>query len=333
MTAVPWKEQKQAYTDALVYIQGRKEGRIKSFRTPWGKLNNAGVDGLEWHSLTVIAARPATGKTLIKDQIFREAYEHNKGQNIRILDFQFEMLARVSKVREFCSVLEKPYKYICSTATDGGNLTDADIARLYEHSKQAVGITKFPIDIVENPCTIEQFIKIVDAYMEKYAVIVDGKKTYTKTAIGMDHSLLFKMSKNHSNKTEMLYDLGEAITALKRKYPIAFIMLSQLGRHVESPERNEDGKYGNYILETDVFGGDALMQHADMVIGLNRPALKFISYYGPDRYIIDNDNILVAHFLKCRNGDTRMSFFTAEFDKMRISEMNTPAQQKISTHF
>lgn len=125
----------------------------------------------------------------------------------------------------------------------------------------------------------------------------------------------------------MLYDLGETMTALKRRYPIAFVVLSQLGRHVESPERNENGKYGNYVLETDIFGGDALMQHADMVIGINRPAMKFIEYYGPDRYAIADDSVLVFHFLKCRSGDTRMSFFKAEFDKMQVSEMNTPGVQ------
>ena len=131
----------------------------------------------------------------------------------------------------------------------------------------------------------------------------------------------------------MLYDLGETVTSLKRRFPIAFIILSQLGRHVESPERNENGKYGNYILETDIFGGDALMQHADMVIGINRPAMKFIEYYGPDRYLIADDTVLVFHFLKTRTGDTRMSFFKAEFDKMRVVEMATPGvqQKRITT--
>jgi hypothetical protein len=37
---------------------------------------------------------------------------------------------------------------------------------------------------------------------------------------------------------------------------------------------------------------------------------------------------MVLHFLKCRNGDTRLSFFKAEFEKMSIAEMNTPAQQE-----
>jgi hypothetical protein len=34
------------------------------------------------------------------------------------------------------------------------------------------------------------------------------------------------------------------------------------------------------------------------------------------------------HFLKCRNGDTRMSFFRAAFRTMEIKEMETPAMQE-----
>jgi len=327
----PWKDQRAAYKEALVYINARKEGTITSFKTPWSKVNEAGVNGLEWNSLTVIGGRPGTGKTLIKDQIIREGFVQNKGHNIRVLEFQFEMVARASKVREFCSVLGKPYKYVCS-AYQNNKLTDTDLNVLYQHAKKAVDIDKCPVDIVENPCTVERMKAIVAEYMEDHSQVVDGIKVYTNTVITLDHSYLLKQDKGES-KTEMLYNLGEALTALKRRYPIAFIVLSQLGRHVESPERNENGKYGNYILETDILGGNALFQHADMVIGVNRPANKYIEYYGPERYIIQDDTVLVFHFLKCRNGDTRMTFFKAEFDKMEVHEMPTPGiqQKRVST--
>jgi replicative DNA helicase len=328
-----WASQKQAYQKALSYVHARQQGTITSFKTPWIKVNDAGVNGLEWQSMTVIAGRPGTGKTLIKDQIIREGFVNNKGQNIRVLEFQFEMVARASKVREFCAVLGKPYKYVCS-AYEKDKLSKEDFDKLHEHSKEAVNIDKYPVDIVEKPCEVNIFQKIIESYMHKHSQVLDNEqRIYTNTVVTIDHSLLFKMSKAHKNKTDMLYDLGEVITALKRQYPIAFIILSQLGRHVESPERNENGKYGNYVLETDIFGGDALMQHADMVIGINRPAMKFIEYYGPDRYIIMDDTVLVFHFLKTRTGDTRMSFFKAEFDKMRVVEMSTPGvqQKRITT--
>jgi hypothetical protein len=323
-----WTSQKKAYSQALGYIKARKNGTITSYKMPWNKVNEAGVNGLEWQSLLVIGGRPGSGKTLIKDQIIREGFTNNKGQTFRVLEFQFEMVAKASKVREYCSVLQKPYKYICS-AFNEDKLTDDDLETLVEYSRNAVNIDKAPVDIVEEPCTVNDFIKIVESYMKEHCIKnEDGTTTYINTVITVDHSYLFKKDKTENSKTDMLYNLGEALTLLKRRYPIAFIVLSQLGRHVESPERNENGKYGNYILETDILGGDALLQHADMVIGVNRPATKFISYYGPDRFIIADDTVLVFHFLKCRSGDTRMSFMKAAFDKMEVHELSTPGTQQ-----
>jgi replicative DNA helicase len=328
----PWKSQSKAYDEALSYVYDRQQGNVSSFKTPWNKLNEASVNGLEWQSLNVIGGRPGTGKTLIKDQIIREASDLNKGENVKILEFQFEMVARAAKVREFCAILEKPYKYVCS-AYEKEKLSKEDLQKLVAYKKNMDTKDQFNVDIVENPCTVEQFKTIVKTYMEKHSTITkttseDGKQInkrhFVNTIVTIDHSLLFKTGSNERTKTDMLYNLGEAITLLKRKYPIIFIVLSQLGRHVESPERNENGKYGNYILETDLFGGDALMQHADMVVGINRPAMKNITAYGPSKFVIADKSVLVWHFIKCRSGATGLNFFKAEFDKMRVVEMPTP---------
>jgi len=32
--------------------------------------------------------------------------------------------------------------------------------------------------------------------------------------------------------------------------------LSQLNRNIDNPERAEEGKYGNYVLESDIFGAE-----------------------------------------------------------------------------
>jgi len=270
-----WKSQKEGYNDSLRYLKGRMEGVIKSIKTPWDKFNDATTDGLEWHSMTVIGGRPGSGKTLIKDQIVREAFKLNPTESFRVLEFQFEMLA------------------------------------------------------VEEPITVNEFKEAVSDYMKEHMILNEsGEYEFTKTIITLDHSLLLKKAPFEKDKFDTLYNLGEAITELKRKYPIAFIILTQLNRGIDNPERNEDGKYGNYILESDIFGSDALLQHADTLIGINRPGKQKIRFYGPDRYIIEDDKVLVLHFLKCRNGDNRMSFFKAQFDRMRITEMPTPAQQE-----
>lgn len=317
-----WKSQRDGFQESLSYLQGRMKGEIKSIKTPWPKWNDASTDGIEWHSTTVIGGRPASGKTLIKDQIIREAFKLNAGEDFRVLEFQFEMLARTSAIREYSSLIGRSYKYLCSA---DGKLEESDLQRCYDYAKQRI---KYPIDIVEEPCTVTEFREIIKDYMDEHAVMEGDKKIYRKTIITLDHSLLLKKDAYEKDKYDSLYSLGEALTSLKRRYPIAFIILSQLNRGIDSPERNEDGKYGNYILESDIFGADALLQHADLLVGINRPGKQKIKYYGPDRYIVEDNNLLVIHFLKCRNGDTRMSFFRAEFEKMQISEIPTPPTQE-----
>lgn len=318
-----WKSQKDGFADSLRYLKGRMEGSIKSIKTPWKKFNDATTDGLEWHSMTVIGGRPGSGKTLIKDQMVRESFKLNPDENFRVLEFQFEMLARTSAIREYSSVLGKSYKYLCSA---DGKLTTEDLQTCYNHAKERV---KLAIDVVEEPITVNEFREVVAEYMQQHMILNEsGEYEFTKTIVTLDHSLLLKKAPFEKDKFDTLYNLGEAITELKRKYPIAFIILTQLNRGIDNPERNEDGKYGNYILESDIFGSDALLQHADTLIGINRPGKQKIKLYGPDRYLIEDDKVLVLHFLKCRNGDNRMSFFRAEFARMRIAEMPTPPQQE-----
>lgn len=316
-----WKNRKSGFQESLQYLDNRRKGLANSLKTPWEKFNDAGCAGIEWHTLTIIAGRPGSMKTAIKDQIIREAFELNPDETFRVLDIELEMLARTSAIREYSSVLGKSYKYLCSASNN--NLTDEELNRCIEHARKSISN---PVDITENPITVLEFKKLVEDYMEAYTTIIDGVKTYIKTLITLDHTILIK--KGGTDINTMLYDLGETATQLKRKYPIAFIFLSQLNRNIESPERNEDGKYGNHVLSSDIFGSDAMMMFADVVIGINRPALQKIKFYGPDRYIIDDDKVLVLHWIKTRNGDTRLSFFRCEFDKMRIIECNTPPTQQ-----
>lgn len=321
---LPWNNIKDGLQEALQYMQGRQQGKIKSLQTPWPKFNDAGIDGLEWNTTTIIGGRPGTGKSLLKDQIIREGFKLNSTEDFRVLDVSLEMHPRVTAIREFSGTIGRSYKYLLS-AENKGKVTDADLLKCYDYAKSRKDV---PVNIISTPCTITQFREYVQQYMETYSKPINNINTLTKTLITIDHSLLFKLDAFEKNKMEMINNLGEALTDLKRKYPIAFIVLSQLNRNVESHERNEDGKFSNYITGADFFGSDALLQHADLQVGINKPANQKIRFYGPERYIIEDEKVLVFHFLKCRNGDTRMSFFRAQFAEMRIEEMETPPQQE-----
>lgn len=317
-----WKSQKKAYEESLRYLKGRKEGLITSLESPWTKFNEATTMGVEWHSMTVIGGRPGSGKTLMKDQYINAAFENNPASNFRVLEFSLEMLGKNSAIRAYSSELGVTYKYLCSAE---GTLSPADYQRCIVYAKKAI---KFPIDIVEKAPSVEELYEIVSKYMELHKDKSTGK--YQNTVVTIDHSLLIK-TKERQTKNDMLYDLGEAVTSLKRKYPIAWLILSQLNRGINHPERNEDGKYGNYVLDSDIFGADALLQHADTVVGLNRPGKQKIRYYGPDRYVVQDDRLLVMHFLKTRNGENGMAFFEAAFEEMKIKEAPTPPCHNLRT--
>jgi len=308
-----WESQHADFNEALKYMRRRQQGIEKSIFTPWPKFNDAGTDGLEWNTLTIIGGRPGSGKTLIKDQIVRESFDLNPGDDFRVLEFNFEMVGRTSAIRQFSSLTGKTYKELCSA---GSILNSNVFNQCHQYAKDRV---KAPIDKINRPMTINQMREQVDMYMNVHK----GQKTI----ITLDHTILVKRAPYQNNRQDMLFELGEFFTQTKRDYPCLFIVLSQLNRNIDNPDRAINGKYGNYILESDIFGSDAMLQHADMLIGLNRPAKQKIRFYGPDKYIIADDRTLVFHFLKARNGDVRMSFFKAEFERMQVSEMATPQTQ------
>jgi len=305
-----WQSQYNDFNEALRYMKRRQEGIEKSIYTPWPKFNDAGTDGIEWNTLTIIGGRPGSGKTLIKDQIVRESFDLNPEEDYRVLEFNFEMVGRTSAIRQFSSFTGKTYKELCSA---GSILSSNTFNTCHEYAKDKV---KSPVDKINRPMTINKMREQIDMYMNEHKGI--------KTIITLDHTILVKRAPYQNNRQDMLFELGEFFTQTKRDYPCLFIVLSQLNRNIDNPDRAVNGKYGNYILESDIFGSDAMLQHADMLIGLNRPAKQKIRFYGPDQYIIEDDRTLVFHFLKARNGDARMSFFKAEFEKMQVSEMDTP---------
>lgn len=337
----PWKDQKKGFSEALGYIQGRRDGTINSIKTPWIKFNDATINGLEWNTINIICGRPGSLKTLVKSQIIKSAFILNPIEVFRVLEFQLEMTARTSAVREFSSVVNKSYKQLCSA---NEKLSQEDINNCYQY---AITRKHIPIDVVEIAPTVVEFELIIDKYMELYHFYSDVKhinkdtkeesfistKYYTKTIITLDHTILIKKGIGEKDKQDTLHKLGECLTKLKKKYPVIFIILSQLNRNIDNPDRCEEGKYGNLINEADVFGSDAMLMHADFLIALDRPSKRKIRIYGPDRYIIEDDSIIAMSFLKCRNGEPVMSFFKAVFEKMEIIEIAPPPQQqrRIST--
>jgi replicative DNA helicase len=318
--------EREALRKAILKIKARRRGDVKSLKSAWPKFNDAFCDGLEWRTITVVGARPGTGKTLFMEQLISDIIEHNTDQEFRVLKFQMEMVDETSGVRKLSLNTGSDYNTLMSK---GGILVDKSVYdKCVDYYNKSINIDI--INVVYDACTVDEMCATIHYEMEKYKK-QDG--TYTNMLVAIDHSALFKLGKGQKDKFEMLNYLGEALTMMKKKYPIAFIVLSQLNRNIDAPDRQRDGEYGNYVLDSDIYGSDGLLQHTDVLMGINKPSIRKIRQYGPERFLINDEDMLVFHFLKSRNGTTRISFFKLDRSVMRIIEISTPpcAMKKLPT--
>jgi replicative DNA helicase len=310
--------ERDALRKALLKMKARRSGELKSLKSSWPKFNDAFCDGLEWRTITVVGARPGTGKTLFMEQLISDIIEENKDHKFRVLKFQFEMLDETNGIRKLSLNTASDYNTLMSK----GEPVDKDLyLRCVQYYEQTAETDV--IDVVYDPCTVDEMCATIHYYMEKHK---DENGNYINALVTIDHSALLKVGKGQRDKFEVLYALGEALTYMKKHYPVAFLVLSQLNRNIDNPDRSKDGDYGNYVLDSDLFGADALLQHADVVLGINKPSIRKIRFYGPERFIVNDEDLLAFHFLKSRNGTTRLSFFKLDRENMRIVEIETPPQ-------
>jgi replicative DNA helicase len=322
MSDVRWKHISKIHEDGIRYMENRRDGNVKSILTPWVKFNEAGIGGLEWGSITTIAAQSGGGKTLITNDITTNAHQLNPDQDFGVLNFQFEMTNRATAVREFVSTIAKDpmlpdtdYKALLSV---GKPVHEAYLEKIRKHCEKVKHRDIFQVDV---PMTVEQ-MKIC---------ILDFYKTMNKPIIvTIDHSILIRKAAGEKDKFDSLYNLGEMLTELKKVIPVIFIVLTQMNRSIEMPERKIPGTAANYPNRSDIFGADALYQHSDILVAINLPnKSQGLTVYGSAQYVV-NKHTLVMHFLKVRNGEPTDCFFEEDFKNMQIREVVAPPQHIVS---
>lgn len=313
--AKPWKRYSEIMQQGINYIASRAEGKIKSLKTQWAGFNSIGLNGLEWHSLYVIAARPGVGKTLIAASLTRELQTLNTDQDFAVLHFQFEMLGRNMALRELSAANGLNIRYLQSAQDDGmPPLTQADFDKLRHYVANQSFRQEYVIDkaltVTEMKMAIKQFHKEV-------------RKPFVIT---LDHTLLVKQSGGENNRQVTLQNLATMMTEIKNELPVIFIVLTQLNREIDDAERQKPGQLSNYPTEADVYGSDYLHQCADVMIAYNRPAKYNLSLYGPLKYVIEpKDKFLLAmHVLKNRFGEVGIQWYQASYATMSIVETYEP---------
>jgi len=306
----------EIYEEGLQYIKDRRDGRIRSFKTPWLGLNEATLNGLEWGSLLTIGARPGQGKTLMIGQILRESKLNNPLQDFNILEFQFEMGPKQTATRDFVAQTGLDYNEVLSTRKQLDEFSTKAMRRYIDECKalQAQGTYRVQIN---NSLTSREMEKAIHVSYNE----LGGKPLI----VTIDHSWLIKKDKDEREKLNTLYNTVEILMQVKNKLPIIVLMITQLNRSIDEAVRKTPGSIANYPTSSDIFGGDALMQGSDMVGVLNRPYKADITCYGPKEYNVEPNDIFL-HILKSRNSadDNNLLFMNADFPKQKFIEVPEP---------
>jgi replicative DNA helicase len=302
----------------LKYIDDRRKGRIKSFKTPWTGVNLAGINGIEWGSLVTIAARPSSGKTMWVSQLLKDSHIYNPDQDFNILEFQFEMDDKQYAARQYAAEVAKDYNVILSAHTKIDDFIFNQLIQYHDDTEilEKKGILR---KLIGTPLTHLDIEKAI-----KHHYVDMGSKPLIVT---IDHSWLVKKSPDEKEKINTLYNTADTLIRVKNDLPVIIFVVSQLNRTLEEPARRLPGSIVNYPSTSDLFGGDALQQSSDMVFALSRPWVLDIPTYGPKNYIAGKTDVFL-HILKARNGsqDESILFLRMDGPVQKFFEQPEPLQ-------
>jgi replicative DNA helicase len=260
----------------LDYINDLRTGKIKSLKTSKEKLNKTILNGIDWNRILTIAGLSGSGKSTILEELKRDFIELNDCNSFEILSFEFEMLIEDQLVRHLSSKLNKPTKKIYSAEE---SLTNEEFEKakqiLQEHKKS-------PIFYVDNAGTVDQIVNTILTFVEERNLIQHDKGI----VITIDHVLLTKGKQSDAEKA-IVDDLMRAFISLKKYFSsiglrCIFIVLSQLNRDIESPERITNSML-HYPTKNDIFAASSVYYCSDYVIITHKPSqiTGIGEFYGP----------------------------------------------------
>lgn len=293
-----------ASKEAKQFILDRRDKVIIPLATPWEKLNNAIMGGLEWGTMCTIGGMSGSGKTAFIAQLYRELHKNNPEEKFAVLFFTFEMTAAKLILRDIIANTQIYREYLLSAL--GNTISDVQVDNV---DKFLESIKDLPIYFIEKTKTPEKYIEICNEYYAELGI---------KIVAIADHSLLFD-GLNEDNDRGMLVRLSKLIMTHKKNPWVMHILLSQLNRDIEKPDRRHPCSPLNYPQKSDLFASDAVFQASDYVIIIHRPyKLKFEgSTYGSDKLATDIDKVYL-HIEKQREGNTYILKMRGNFREMKI---------------
>lgn len=291
MSQHPWVHITEHGRQTKEYLYKRKTGEIKSLRTPWKKLNDQLLNGLEWHSVIELAGNSGSGKTLVKDQLTRGLFDNNPDQDFAVLDLQFEMIGTTSVMRDVSRATKKDMKHLSSAFNP---LSDEEYEEVAKYIDDHLGNNEiFVIDTPKSVPLIEKAVYDFYNFIGKPFVVT------------IDHSMLVERGIENDD-FEVIRNLGKMLIRTKKDLPIIWIVLNQFNREFEKGERQVPNNLSAFPSKKDIYGGDSLYFAADVVIAISKPDmyLPVGSNYGPKGYnFIVSKDLMIWHVLKNRVGE------------------------------
>lgn len=265
------KTRYEQFVEGKQYIEDFRSNKVPTLITSIASLNAHLGEGIEFGTTLVVGSRSGGGKTTLKDQLVKDAINRNlNNKPISVLDFSYEMPGRDLAIRAFISATQSSKKHLIVRNKALSNSHEKAIDETIEMYRNA------RIKVIDEPTDIYNMERLMYIYMEdEKKVVKDPLFLFT-----VDHSILTRNLPGDST-FDTLHKLGELATKVRKQGNVIFIILSQLNRSIEEPIRSKPGTAANYPNSADLYGADALLQHADMLILIDNPAMRDLLTYGP----------------------------------------------------
>jgi replicative DNA helicase len=305
---LPYVHASEPAKQILEYIDQRRKGKISSLKTPWRKMNQVTMNGLEFSSIISIGGMSGSGKSSIASQLEDGLIELNPEYQLAILDFSLEMLSQRVIGRKIGAKLGLSVQQMYSGRGDF-KVDDETYAKI---KAEADRIAKHNISYVDMPGSAEDI----------YWTIIDfwQKNKGKGIVIFLDHSLLTK-GKSGDKERETLMHLMTMFNAVKKITGAIIIILSQLNRDIESSERIQNPDL-HFPRKQDFFGSDALYMYSDIVLVAHRPEMLQIQRYGRAGW--PTQNMVFFHYLKVRDGEPCIAAMVNDLAHNKILDYTPP---------
>jgi len=294
-----FKSIKKAISASLHQVTDGMKGQRRVYPTKWARLNKNLLGGLQPGKMYVVAGRPGVGKSAFSNQLIFDLLDNNRGKNLLVLYWSFEMPG-------YQQIMRAGAKGTSKEVSDLLSVEQKLEQNAYEaFKKEDLKYAHYPIYFNNVPRDME--------FIKKANIDITNKKPDHTIINVFDHSRLILSDKEH--ELQKLNEVSKGCMWLQAKMGSINILLSQLNRNIEQEHR---AKAQYQPLLTDLFGGDSIGQDAHVVMMLQRPN----DLYGiTDKYCGENPvGLLALHVEKNRDGLLGMIPYEAEMSTFTINE-------------